>query len=118
MASNTGFTEKEKDLDFKDLEIGRSAEGVQKHAVHVSLKNADEGAKAVEGITHLDEDEAQRIRKKIDWNLMPLMMVLYFIQVRTSWCRFMSQREALTHLYRDCCSSVTRRAWEIQPSSG
>lgn len=50
----------------------------------VSLEKLDEGAKLMlefEGrLNNVTEDEYTRIRKRIDWHLLPLMMALYWIQ--------------------------------------
>ncbi|KZT19109.1 MFS general substrate transporter [Neolentinus lepideus HHB14362 ss-1] len=61
------------DKDFQD----------EKHAhnVAVSTKEVDTGARLVAGADiELDEAESIRIRRKIDWHILPLMCTLYWIQ--------------------------------------
>ncbi|PCH43288.1 MFS general substrate transporter [Wolfiporia cocos MD-104 SS10] len=51
--------------------------------VHVALvsEEVDTGAQLVAGTQmDIDPQEALRIRKKIDWHIMPLMCILYWIQ--------------------------------------
>ncbi|TFK45315.1 MFS general substrate transporter [Heliocybe sulcata] len=64
-----------------------SAEGYsdkgEKHAhnVAVSTREVDTGAQLVAGADfELDEAEAVRIRRKIDWHILPMMCTLYWIQ--------------------------------------
>ncbi|KAJ6626487.1 MFS general substrate transporter [Mycena sp. CBHHK59/15] len=54
---------------------------VHAHAVEVSASAVDTGATLVYG-EHgvLDPVEALRVRRKIDWHILPLMCVLYWIQ--------------------------------------
>jgi len=56
----------------------------EKHAeghVAVVTELADTGAQLVAGMSaEVDPEEALRIRRKIDWHIMPLMCVLYWIQ--------------------------------------
>ncbi|ORY27006.1 putative membrane transporter [Naematelia encephala] len=76
--------------EFKDDKFGYSASvvpadhenapgGVEIHKL--ALAEADEAAAFVAGFHGtISEEEANRVRRKIDWNLLPLMMTLYFVQ--------------------------------------
>ncbi|KDQ56115.1 hypothetical protein JAAARDRAFT_36903 [Jaapia argillacea MUCL 33604] len=53
----------------------------QHHAHNVKVSEVDTGAQLVAGgEIELDEAEALRIRKKIDWHILPLMCTLYWVQ--------------------------------------
>ncbi|KAH7907862.1 MFS general substrate transporter [Hygrophoropsis aurantiaca] len=52
----------------------------KRHGVAVSVKDVDTGAQLVSGITALAPEEALRIRKKIDRNILPIMCMLYWVQ--------------------------------------
>jgi ACS family allantoate permease-like MFS transporter len=44
---------------------------------HINLAEADDAAAFVAGFSgEIDPKEADRVRRKIDWNLLPLMYVL------------------------------------------
>ncbi|KAJ7871730.1 major facilitator superfamily domain-containing protein [Mycena leptocephala] len=52
-----------------------------RHAVEVSAKDVDTGAALMYGEhEELDPAEALRVRKKIDYHILPLMCILYWIQ--------------------------------------
>ncbi|KAJ7851189.1 MFS general substrate transporter [Mycena leptocephala] len=52
-----------------------------RHAVEVSAKDVDTGAALMYGEhEELDPAEALRVRKKIDYHVLPLMCILYWIQ--------------------------------------
>ncbi|RSH82830.1 hypothetical protein EHS25_005820 [Saitozyma podzolica] len=60
-----------------DVEVG--GQTVEKHKI--ALADADEAAAFVAGFHgEIDPKEADRIRRKIDWHILPLMMTLYFVQ--------------------------------------
>ncbi|KAG9308676.1 MFS general substrate transporter [Chiua virens] len=51
------------------------------HAHAVSTKKIDTGAQLVAGLsTELDPAESERVRKKIDYHILPMMCTLYWIQ--------------------------------------
>jgi len=52
----------------------------QIHHIAFSKDQVDAGAQLVAGGVDLDPAEADRIRKKIDWHILPLMCILYWIQ--------------------------------------
>ncbi|EPQ50480.1 MFS general substrate transporter [Gloeophyllum trabeum ATCC 11539] len=64
-------------------DLGKAQVLDEKHLqnVSVSTKEVDTGAQLLAG-THieLDEAEAMRIRRKIDWHILPMMCTLYWIQ--------------------------------------
>ncbi|OCF30880.1 membrane transporter [Kwoniella heveanensis CBS 569] len=56
-----------------------AANNVEAH--RMNLSEADDAAAFVAGFHgEIDPKEAARVRRKIDWNLLPLMMILYFVQ--------------------------------------
>ncbi|KZV92894.1 MFS general substrate transporter [Exidia glandulosa HHB12029] len=62
----------------KELEAGLGDDaGV---TVHVSEKDVDTAAQVGFNIDTLDPAEAERVRKKIDRHILPLMMILYWVQ--------------------------------------
>jgi ACS family allantoate permease-like MFS transporter len=53
----------------------------QDHVHALSTKEVDTGAQFVAGLsTELDPAEAARVRKKIDYHILPMMCTLYWIQ--------------------------------------
>ncbi|KAM5541010.1 hypothetical protein V8D89_005321 [Ganoderma adspersum] len=48
--------------------------------VAVANKEVDTAAQLATGLDELSPEEAIRIRKKIDWHILPLMCILYWIQ--------------------------------------
>lgn len=60
----------------KELEAGLGDADVH---VHVTEKEVDTAAQVAFDIGELDPAEAERVRKKIDRHILPLMMILY-------WC--------------------------------
>lgn len=65
---------------LSEAEDEKKAVGVEAVQVHVALatKEVDTGAQLVAGEDiELDEAEALRIRRKIDWHIMPLMCSEY-----------------------------------------
>jgi len=65
----------------KSIEKAEAVDEKHAHNVSVSTKEVDTGAQLVAGADiELDEAESLRIRRKIDWHIMPLMCTLYWIQ--------------------------------------
>ncbi|RDW74873.1 membrane transporter-1 [Coleophoma cylindrospora] len=59
----------------------RAANGESEEVHHLALHDVDEAAAFVSGFHgEIDPKEAHRVLRKIDWNLLPLMMILYFVQ--------------------------------------
>ncbi|THV06902.1 MFS general substrate transporter [Dendrothele bispora CBS 962.96] len=55
--------------------------GKELHHVEVSTKEVDTGAALIAGFSgEVDPQEAERIRRKIDWHILPLMCILYWVQ--------------------------------------
>ncbi|PIL25692.1 MFS general substrate transporter [Ganoderma sinense ZZ0214-1] len=50
------------------------------HVALVADKEVDTAAQLAAGLDELSPEEAIRIRKKIDWHILPLMCILYWIQ--------------------------------------
>ncbi|KAH9942119.1 MFS general substrate transporter [Amylocystis lapponica] len=70
-----GSLMEEEDEDEDVLAIDKT------HSVSVATSDVDTGAQLVAGDdVDLDPAEADRIRKKIDWHVLPLMCTLYWIQ--------------------------------------
>ncbi|KAL1405623.1 hypothetical protein Q8F55_009262 [Vanrija albida] len=79
--------EKDKDVEKADADISvglphtGSAAPVAANTHTVRLAEADEVAALVAGHTgEVDAAEAARVRRKIDWHLMPPLMLLYLVQ--------------------------------------
>ncbi|OJT11345.1 hypothetical protein TRAPUB_12145 [Trametes pubescens] len=54
---------------------------VDVHHVAVADADVDTAAKLAAGLDHeLTPEESERLRKKIDWHILPLMCILYWIQ--------------------------------------
>lgn len=62
--------------------VERTTSGRHDIAKHrVALKDADEAAKFVAGYHgEVTEEQSRRVRQKIDRHMMPLLMILYFVQ--------------------------------------
>ncbi|KAI5900471.1 MFS general substrate transporter [Schizophyllum commune H4-8] len=66
---------------YDDTKSLSTSEKKDDHHVEVSVAQVDTAAALVAGSEHpLDPAEAARIRKKIDVHILPLMMVLYWVQ--------------------------------------
>jgi len=56
-------------------------EAEKHHAIAVSTQEVDTGAQLAAGFSgDLEPEEALRIRRKIDWHILPLMFMLYWVQ--------------------------------------
>jgi hypothetical protein len=65
----------------KELDKG----GLRSHTHRIELADADEAAAYVAGFHgSISTEDDRRVRRKIDWHLMPPLMVLYFIQFTDS----------------------------------
>ncbi|KAL6303391.1 major facilitator superfamily domain-containing protein [Sparassis latifolia] len=63
-----------------DIDVDVKEKQVDTH-VAVVTEEADTGAALVAGTSmEVDPQEAARIRRKIDWHIMPLMCILYWVQ--------------------------------------
>ncbi|KAJ7055776.1 MFS general substrate transporter [Mycena amicta] len=78
--SSSSIDDKRRDSNEKSLE--EKADHYDSNcAVKVSVDDVDSGAVLASGLDGtLDPQEALRIRKKIDWHILPLMCVLYWVQ--------------------------------------
>ncbi|KAL1746307.1 major facilitator superfamily domain-containing protein [Schizophyllum fasciatum] len=66
---------------YDDTKSLSASEKKDDHHVEVSVAQVDTAAALVAGQEHpLEPKEAARIRKKIDWHILPLMMILYWVQ--------------------------------------
>ncbi|KAL4243596.1 MFS transporter superfamily protein [Abortiporus biennis] len=75
MASPPSYDEKIDEKSSINVEVARQSS-------HLAFNNEqiDAGAQLVAGGIRLDPEEAARLRRKIDWHIMPLMCILYWIQ--------------------------------------
>ncbi|EIW74735.1 MFS general substrate transporter [Coniophora puteana RWD-64-598 SS2] len=56
-------------------------ENRENHGVSVSTREVDTGAQLAAGLEgELEPEEALRIRRKIDWHILPMMFMLYWVQ--------------------------------------
>ncbi|KAH7927987.1 MFS general substrate transporter [Leucogyrophana mollusca] len=61
--------------------VGAVVKDEKHNGIAISTKEVDTGAQLVSGLsTALDPEEALRIRRKIDKNILPMMCTLYWIQ--------------------------------------
>ncbi|KAI0791142.1 MFS general substrate transporter [Abortiporus biennis] len=74
MSRPSSYDEKVDDKHSVDVVVAEPSQ------VAFNKDQVDEGAQLVAGGIELDKAEADRIRKKIDWHILPLMCVLYWIQ--------------------------------------
>ena len=81
MGSNDSSSFDEKaSADLKSHDVSVTVSPTDQHAHHLAFrqKQVDEAAQLVAGQDlELDEAEALRIRKKIDWHILPLMFSTY-----------------------------------------
>ncbi|KAJ3478665.1 hypothetical protein NLI96_g9602 [Meripilus lineatus] len=77
--SSKGSYEEPELVTIEEKRDEKSAEVVQHH-IAFRDDEVDSGAQLVAGGVELDHAEAVRIRKKIDWHILPLMCTLYWIQ--------------------------------------
>ncbi|WWC66634.1 uncharacterized protein I206_100537 [Kwoniella pini CBS 10737] len=62
-------------------EVNVVPQNLDEHAHHVHLQDVDEAAAFVAGFNGvITKEMSDRVRRKCDWHLLPLMMVLYFVQ--------------------------------------
>ncbi|EIW80168.1 MFS general substrate transporter [Coniophora puteana RWD-64-598 SS2] len=89
-----------------------------KHGVSISTKEVDTGAQLAAGFTgELDPEEALRIRKKIDWHILPLMFMLYWVQFMDKTtlgsAAILGIEYALVHFG----ATLRRSAWRTEANS-
>ncbi|KAF7800177.1 hypothetical protein EIP86_011424 [Pleurotus ostreatoroseus] len=78
MDSNDSYDEKS---DVKSVVNVATVEAEQQHHVAFNKNQVDAGAQLIAGIQgDIDPAESARIRKKIDWHILPLMCMLYWVQ--------------------------------------
>ncbi|KAH9929340.1 uncharacterized protein B0H18DRAFT_953536 [Fomitopsis serialis] len=76
MATRTGS--ERASVDTKDVIVNEKQPEVH---VAVFTNEVDTGAQLVAGtVTQVDPQEALRVRRKIDWHIMPLMCTIYWVQ--------------------------------------
>ena len=93
MGSKESYEEPEL-VTIEEKRDEKSAEVVQHH-IAFRDDEVDSGAQLVAGGVELDHAEAVRIRKKIDWHILPLMCSEYFSEQIQRHCETHSSQPSI-----------------------
>jgi len=81
MSRKESFSDRDGEVNEKEhIRVSESDAQPTEHHIAFNKNQVDTGASLVAGGVELNEAEAIRIRRKIDWHIMPLMCILYWIQ--------------------------------------